>query len=212
MPSSNLTSKPAWIDTYNSEISYGFDASGLWFSGDNEGAFPVRTNLNIATDVAATITFTFIYNENCSDHGVCVFMQDNEPQWSWGPDTSRISIQYDCGTPELLGQNDGASSLYELTVGNTYTCVFTYDPATGVSAALYEGTEATGTPVDLLTLNEVLPEGVYNIALSADQDDTDYRSYFTSLTIETNEPVITRVFRAIHLPHRRREEIGRAHV
>lgn len=209
MVSSNLTSQPDWLETFTEgvTVAYGFDEDGMWFSGDAGAPYPVRTNYDITETDVTTLIFTFIHSSNCSDQGVCFFNKDNEPYWNWGEEASRIALNFNCGTPELAGQNATADSEYELTVGNTYTCKLVYDPSEAglITAYLYEGTSAAGEPVDTLSLQEKLPAGEYRIGFSADQDNEELRSYFTYAQIGESAPLITRVFRAVHLPRRRHE-------
>jgi len=93
-----------------------------------------------------------------------------------------------------------------MVIGTTYTGKLVYDPGAGtVTAYLYEGAAATGAPISTLTINETLPPGDYRVGFSSDQDDDEIRSYFTFASITDSSPTPSRVFRAIHLPHRRRD-------
>ena len=90
----------------------------------------------------------------------------------------------------------------------------TYNPvAETVTHELFEGSNASGSPVDTITLaNERLSAGAYRIGFHADLD-TDLasgeKSYFTYLEIsEGPVDTVTRVFRALHFPHRRREVVS----
>lgn len=213
MVSSNLTSQPAWLDTFvdGVTVAYGFDESGMWFSGDAGAPYPVRTNYDIADTDSVTVIFTFIHSDGCSDQGVCLFRSTNEPYWEWGEDSSRIALNYNCGVPELDGQASSVESDYEMTVGNTYTGKLVYDPSEAglVTAYLYEGASATGEPVNTISLVKKLPAGAYRIGFSADQDTAELRSYFTYLEISAGPDVLlTRVFRAAHFPRRRREIVS----
>jgi hypothetical protein len=148
-------------------------------------------------------------DEGCPDQGICFFKADVEPYWSWNDNTSRIAVQYNCGDPEINGQDaNNVGSEYELTVGDTYTARVTYNPvAETITHELFEGSSASGSPVDTLTLtNERLSAGAYRIGFHADLDtSTSEKAYFTYLEIsEGPEEIITRVFRVTHLPHRRR--------
>jgi len=73
------------------------------------------------------------------------------------------------------------------------------------------GSSASGSPVDTLTLNEErLSAGAYRIGFHADLDtSTSEKAYFTYLEIsEGPVEAVTRVFRAMHFPHRRREVVS----
>lgn len=216
--SSNLQSKPSWLDTFPDEdVAFGFDEGGMWFAGNASNApYPVRTNYDIDGDTTVVVIYTFVHaaiggeeGVACPDQGICFFKSDVEPYWSWGDDASRIAVQYDCGTPGINGQNENEmSSPYELTIGDTYTARVTYDPvAETITHELFEGSSVSGLPVNTIVLeNERLPAGAYRIGFHADFDlGLPDKAYFTQLEIsEGPEEIITRVFRVTHLPHRRR--------
>jgi hypothetical protein len=217
--SSNLQTQPAWLDTFpDADVLFGFDATGMWFSG-NAGAapYPIRTNYDIDGETTVVVIYTFVHadvDEGCPDQGICFFKADVEPYWSWGDNTSRIAVQYNCGDPEINGQENTVESDYALTVGDTYTARVTYNPvAETITHELFDGASVTDPLVDTLVLeNERLPAGAYRIGFHADLD-TDVvggeKSYFTYLEISA-EPIeiFTRVFRALHFPHRRREVVS----
>jgi hypothetical protein len=215
--SSNLQTQPSWLDTFpDADVEFGFDSTGMWFSGNASNApYPIRTNYDIDSDETVVVIYTFVHadvDEGCPDQGICFFKADVEPYWSWGDNTSRIAIQYNCGNPEINGQENTDESEYELTVGDTYTARVTYNPvAETVTHELFEGSSASGSPVDTLTLtNERLPAGAYRIGFHADLDtSTSEKAYFTYLEIgEGPVEAVTRVFRALHFPNRRREVVS----
>jgi hypothetical protein len=191
MNTSNLQSKPSWLDYYpNSEkttegVNFGFDSTGMWFSGNSNGiSYPIRTNYDISSNKRTEIIFSIIQG-NCADHSVCVFNPSIEPQWNWGTDSTRIAFAVNCGGPEINGitmEGEGGGS--NLINGETYTCKIVYDPSAGTfSYEVYNGTSATGAAINSLTLNQVLPEGPYRIGFDADQDADPTKSYFTYLSI-----------------------------
>jgi len=222
--SSNLKTKPSWLDTFpDSDVAFGFDSVGMWFTGDAEDApYPIRTNYDIDSDETVVVVYTFVHEiansetgGDCPDQGICFFKADVEPYWAWGENTSRIAIQYSCGDPEIEGQvENGVYSDYELTVGETYTARVTYNPvAETVTHELFDGSSVNATLVDTLTLtNERLPAGAYRIGFHADLDrniENSDKSYFTYLEIsEGPVEAVTRVFRALHFPNRRREVVS----
>jgi hypothetical protein len=222
MVSSNLTSQPYWLDTFPTESpAYGFDEGGMWFSGNATPSealaiYPIRTNYDINSEDRCDVIFTFTYtdvDEGCPDHGICFFKADAEPYWAWGNDVSRIAVQYDCGTPEIAGMSGSASNGYNLQIGQTYTARVIYWPANGyIIHELYEGTNIDGTMVDQLSLNERLDSGTpYRIGFDADMDaGLPDKAYFTylELSVDPPPPTQTRVFRALHFPHRRREVVS----
>lgn len=220
--SSNLQSKPSWLDTFPDEdVAFGFDEGGMWFSGNaSDAPYPVRTNYDIDSDTTVVVTYTFIHanvdaedGSACPDQGICFFKADVEPYWSWGDDASRIAVQYNCGHPIIEGQDNNSSSAeYNLTIGNTYTARVTYNPVEEtITHELFDGGTASGEPVDTFTLtNERLPAGAYRIGFHADLDTgVPDRAYFTYLEISDGPTdVETRVFRAMRFPHRRREVVS----
>ena len=220
--SSNLQTQPAWLDTFpDADVAFGFDATGMWFTGyANAAPYPIRTNYDIDGETPVVVMYTFLYTDvdgDCPDHGICFFKSDAEPYWDWSENTSRIAVQYDCGTPTVVGQvNDEESYLnseYTLTVGNTYTARVTYDPvAETITHELFVGSSPDPSDlVDTITLeNERLSAGTYRIGFHADLDtEINEKAYFTSLEISA-EPVeiFTRVFRSLHFPNRRREIVS----
>ena len=216
--SSNLQTQPPWLDTFPDEdVAFGFDSTGMWFAGNaSDAPYPVRTNYDIDSDETVVVIYTFTYNDvdgGCPDHGICFFKADVEPYWSWGDNASRIAVQYDCGTPEIVGQNENSiSAEYNLTVGDTYTARVTYNPAAEtITHELFEGASASGSPVDTTTLNsERLPAGSYRIGFHADLDtESNEKAYFTYVEISAGPiEAVTRVFRAMHFPRRRREVVS----
>jgi hypothetical protein len=194
----------------------------MWFTGDAADApYPIRTNYDIDSDETVVVIYTFVHDEvdiseggACPDQGICFFKADVEPYWSWGDNTSRIAVQYNCGGPEINGQENSVDSAYSLTVGDTYTARVTYNPvAETITHELFDGASVSAALVDTLTLtNERLSAGAYRIGFHADLDtdiESGEKSYFTYLEI-SDGPVeaVTRVFRALHFPHRRREVVS----
>jgi hypothetical protein len=216
--SSDLQTQPSWLETHeNEQVTYGFDEGGLWFAGNANGVpYPVRTNYDIDGETTVEVVYTFLYSnvdEGCPDHGICFFKADTDPYWSWSGDTTRIAAQYDCGWPEIAGQNgNGVNSNYGLQSGNTYTARLTYNPAAStITHELFTGTSASGSPADTITLeDERLSPGAYRVGFDADLDSNlPDKAYFTYLELSVG-PVeaITHVFRALHFPHRRREVVS----
>jgi hypothetical protein len=161
MLSSNLTSQPAWLETYPDEdVAFGFDSTGMWFAGNaSEAPYPIRTNYDIDGETTVVVIYTFVHanvDEGCPDQGICFFKADTEPYWSWGTNVSRIAVQYDCGGPEINGQAENSvNAEYSLTVGDTYTARVTYNPvAETITHELFEGSSVSGSPVDTITLAE----------------------------------------------------------
>lgn len=198
---SNLQSQPSWLSEFdNSDMSYQFDENGLGFFGNNNGGeggngvYPIRTNFDIDGGSLCTIIFTFTYNQNCADHGICIFNSNVVPIWEWQTETSRIAFEYNCGYPVIVGRFSDTYDGEEesdgiLEEGEIYTAKFVYDPINiSITAFTYQGTEASGTPIHTASLSEKLPEGKYRIGISCDADpgDSEEYSYFSYLSITTN--------------------------
>lgn len=188
---SNLKSKPSWLSFYpNAEkptegVNFGFDIDGMFFTGNSDGvSYPIRTNFDYPSNQAIKIVYTLLHNEGCSDHGVCIFKADTEPEWEWGNNATRISLNINCGIPELDGQGQGGEGGMYFTVGNYYTIEFGYIPLSNlVTVNIYDGPTTDSTLMGTLTLNERLPEGPYRVGFDADQDDGTPNSYFTFLSL-----------------------------
>lgn len=189
---SDLTSKPSWLSYYPTDnknvldTDYGFDSSGMWFSGDAGGcgdvSFPIRYNKTIASETKTTVIFT-ITQDFCTDQGMCFFNTGTEPSWNFGACSNRISINMDCNNVEINGLTmvDGGLDLGE--GGVPFTFKVTYDPpASSVTTEIYSGTDTSGSLLATYVLNERLPAGSYSIGFDADADDSN-RGYFTYLQI-----------------------------
>lgn len=195
--SSNLKNKPNYLNTYEVEtgktenIDFGFDAKGMWFTGNASNiSYPVRANFDFDSNDICEIIFTIDKNQGCSDHSVCIFNSWVQPKWSFEPDVSRIAYTMNCGSPQIIGQENSVINAGgegdELAPG-VYTIKFIYDPNKGsVSSWTFIGEGVDGEIVKNHILEEALPPGNYRIGFAADQDDTNYRSYFNKLKIFKN--------------------------
>ena len=186
---SYLTSKPTWLSYYPTAdkptegVNFGFGVDGMFFYGNADGvAYPIRTNFDYKSEAETTIIYSIVHGY-CADHGVCIYNTAYEPEWSWGPHPTRISMNVNCGTPELDGQSSGGEGPIGLTIGNTYTFKIKYVPKNSiVTVDIYDGASVNDTLITTLTLNERLPAGPYRVGFDADQDDSDI-SRFTFLEL-----------------------------
>lgn len=190
---STLRTKPSWLSYYPTDTKntlntdYGFNNTGMWFSGDSSGvAYPIRTNVLFSDTNTLTITFTFIHSnvdEGCPDQSVAIFNSEVEPEWEWGPNSTRISFSVDCGLPHLFGQSDDTFLDVSLSYGTYYTCVLQYNPGV-VTATLYEGESSSVPSIGTMLLYETLPEGPIKIGFDADLDTgLPDKSYFTYVSL-----------------------------
>jgi len=205
----NLTSKPCWLSTHETEtgqvenINFGFDQGGMWFSGDaggegEGGAYPIRTVMEFEANDVCEVIYTVDYQDGCSDQGICIFNVGTEPEWNWGSNETRIAFSINCPQPYIYGLTNSTSGTGgELEGGeggegaeytaNYYTFHFTYNPSEeSVEVVVYQGENTEGTVVNTLNLTEKLPEGNYRIGFAADQDNQDKKAYFTYIQILKN--------------------------
>jgi len=188
-----LTSKPTWLSYVpggkNQEgVQYGFDATGMFFAGnaDNDFAYPVQTNLRFHENETVEIIATIRFSQANNDHGIAIFSADTRPIWRAGADVSRIAFQFDAGIPVLYGQTTAntAPGIPLLSPGNWYTVKFGYNPGV-VTVETFAGNVASGSAIDVRTINETLPAGDYSIGFDADIDSAGVKSYFTNLIVRT---------------------------
>jgi hypothetical protein len=150
--------------------SRGFDPTGMYFAGNATG-YPIVNNFAIPQATTTTITFKFIQSESCSDQGVCVYLDGGTPNWQFGPDATRIAIQYSCAQPWVYGTTIFAGGAITLTIGETYIAEFTYNPTLGTSTLVTK--DLAGVILNTTSINQVLGAGNYRIGFSADSDDAD---------------------------------------
>lgn len=167
-------------------LSTGQNNFGIFFSGNagNEDiSYPIRTNFPIPGNTKVVVQIDMEVNDECSDFGLCVFEGDVQPRWAWGPETSRLSAQYNCPTPELNSFDESNSSDWSLPGPGTYRVRFTYDPQNTPNLTL-ETLDTSDTLLDTITLNGTLnTSNDYFVGFAADQDDEDKRTYVKNLII-----------------------------
>ena len=195
---STLLSKPSWMSYYPDgskptlDTNFGFDSGGMWFAGnaDSQHAYPIRTNVHFFETDAVEITATFEFDNIGDDHGLAIFLAETtQPYWRFTTDLSRIAFQYSVATPEIRGRTTSSvAGAPVLSIGNTYTIKFIYDPlaeSNNITVYTYEGADTSGTLLDTRTISETLPAGDYVIGFDADQDQNEIKSYYTNLTVKT---------------------------
>jgi hypothetical protein len=170
--------------------NFGWDSFGLWFGNEDggEGSYPVFTDFVIGENDAVIVEFNVNVQDECSDMGMCIYLDGTIPEWNYGADSTRIAAQFNCQTLELNGLVGQAVSLTNIPGTGMYHIRFTYIPAGGTKA-LYEIFSGTNTDnlVTSLTLNEVLGAGNYRVGFAADNGDA--RTYMSDLSITINEGV-----------------------
>lgn len=159
------------------DTNFGWDNDGVWFSGDateiTDYSYPIFTTFTIPPDKQVEVSVDFVYNDECSDFGLCFYQDDTVPEWQWESNITRIACQYDCELPYIYGLTTSISNDTGLLInGNTYTCHAIYDPNNNPTITL--NTILNGTIVDTLTLDDQVLTSAYRIGFSADQDNMEF--------------------------------------
>lgn len=173
------------------DINFGWDTNGVWFTGDagdSSPAYPIFTNFNISQNKKVVVTVDFVYNNGCSDFGLCFYQSNIIPQWRWGPNSTRIACQYDCFyQSNIYSLTNQFSSSTSFSVGNTYTSVVTYEPdSLSSNANITFQTYLGSTLVDTISGTITKLSSDYKIGFTADQDIQPIRTYIKNLTINVN--------------------------
>ena len=197
---STLTSKPTWLtitprspDRDTLDTDYGFNSTGMWFTGNNEEtlieqpAYPIHTTDSFPADVKTVVEFDLNLVSGEEDWGICVYPADGVPHWSWEEHPSRIAATVDCSTEPTVAQAEihgFYNSNYGDDVSDFNKARFTYDPVAELTT--FELLNADNEVTSRAQLPGRLPRDQnYMIGFDADWDEagpTD-KSYFTSLTI-----------------------------
>jgi len=196
----NLTIKPSWLSYYPGGsknifgTSFGFGGTGMFFTGDaNYPAYPIRTNFGFHQDEHVEITTTINFVHQGGDNSIAIFNSNVTPAFSFGANVTRIAFDSNFGTPVLGGlttANTAPAPVY--FAGNVYTVKFVYDrnATPSVTVSSFAGNTATGSPIDVRTLNEQLPLGLFTIGFDGDEDNPGQLAYFTDLSIKTYENIV----------------------
>ena len=180
------------------DTHYGFDSTGMWFTGDTEGtledqpAYPIHTRDAFPADVKVVVEFDVNKGDFQEDHSVCVYPANGVPHWSWSSHPSRIaamvdgSVEDDEYQAELNGLTDSSSGQL-VTDQDVARARFTYDPLAELTT--FELLDADGAVTSRCQTPGRLARGQdYMIGFDADWDNAGVgeRSYFTNLTITTS--------------------------
>jgi len=169
--------------------NFGWNSQGLWFGDAAEGdsaSYPVFTDFTIPQNSAVTVEFNVDWQDECSDIGVCIYLDGDTPQWAWGTNTSRISAQFDCLIPMIKGlTTDVQEQTNFITDPGMYHIRFIYNPAGGnkVTLELFSGTN-TDNLISSIVLNETL-DGAYRVGFASDNNGG--RTYISDLSIMVDE-------------------------
>jgi hypothetical protein len=204
--------KPDWLsitprspDRETLDTHYGFDGSGMWFTGNNEEtaddqpAYPIHTTASFPADAKAVVEFDISLVSGNEDWGVCVYPADGIPVWSWQPHPSRIAATVDTDSDgdivaqaELNGLTNNAEGANVLTA-DVAQARFTYDPLAELTT--FELLNSDGAVTSRCQVpGRLAPGKEYKIGFDADWDDagpTD-KSYFTNLNITVGSTNVTK--------------------
>jgi hypothetical protein len=171
---------------------FGWDSNGVWFTDafDNENAvssYPIFTDFTIAQNEPVIVEFDVDINSECSDMGVCVYVDGTDPEWDWDPNTTRIAAQFDCFNLTLNGRTTSETAEAGVPGSGVYTVTFMYTPTaeTDKVTVSYKA-QGSSEVIASLSLNEALPAGAYRVGFAADQDSSDVKTYMSHLLIDVN--------------------------
>ena len=180
------------------DTHYGFDSTGMWFTGDTEEtltdqpAYPIHTRDSFPADAKVVVEFDVNKGDFQEDHSVCVYPANGVPHWSWSSHPSRIAgfvdgdVEDDEYQAELSGLTGDSSGVY---VSDQYVsrARFTYDPLAELTK--FELLDVDGIVTSRCQTPGRLARGQdYMIGFDADWDNAGVgeRSYFSNLTITTS--------------------------
>ena len=172
---------------------FGWNSTGLWFTNANESdgdtSYPVFTNFTIPQNTSVVVEFDVNINDECSDVGVCVYVDGTTPEWAWSPNTTRIAAQFDCLNLELIGRTNEVVGQANVPDPGLYRVTFIYNPTASTDKVTisYAPAGSLSDVVETLTLNEALPTGPYRIGFAADQNSSSVKTYISYASINVND-------------------------
>ena len=172
--------------------NFGWDSDGLWFTDAQGGgaSYPVFTNFTINTADKVFVQFNVDIQTECSDMGLCVYLDGATPVWNYGTDSTRIAAQFDCSTPQIVGATESQSGGFSISNPGLHQVRFTYNPnaeTDKVVFSLYTLPEGIPTLVGTITANEALASGAYRVGFAADEDQDNAKTYISQLEISIND-------------------------
>lgn len=172
---------------------FGWNSTGLWFQNASEAdginSYPVFTNFTIPQNSSVVVEFDVNINDECSDVGVCVYVDGTTPQWAWDPNTTRIAAQFDCMNLELIGRTTEVAGQASVPEPGLYRVTFIYNPtaSTDKVTIAYAPAGSLSNVVETITLNEALPTGPYRVGFAADQNSSSVKTYISYASINVND-------------------------
>lgn len=178
--------------------NFGWDNYGVWFgptsnSAPNDESYPIFTNFTIPSETPIEISVDVEADASCSDLGLALYVDGTTPYWSFGPNQSAITAQFNCPNVELWGASSGGYGPGGSFPGpGTYRYVLAYNPLLESSQVTFSVYDNQNQVVAGMALDERLPQGPnYRIGFAADMDSGDDtagrdRSYMSNLQIILN--------------------------
>lgn len=197
--------RPDWLmitprgpDRDGLDTDYGFNGTGMWFTGDTEAtasdapSYPIHTRDAIPADAKVVVEFDISLVSGQEDWSICVYPANGVPHWAWNPHPSRIAAIIDCSDDPVVAQAEihgFNSENYGVDVSSSDIdrARFTYDPLAELTTL--ELLDADGAVTSRAQLPGRLARNQdYMIGFDADWDEAGPgdKSYFTNLTITTS--------------------------
>jgi len=176
--------------------NFGWNDSGVWFSGNSEEyspGYPIFTNFTIPATSKVEVNVDFVYNDASSNFSMCIYNNTEVPHWSSSPQQTRIACQYDGSIPRIYGYYATQQSGFRLSVGTTYTCQMIYEVNTQANEKVINITMNTLINNDLFNSINITQ---YNfeefnhpcrIGFTADQPNINKKTYIKNLKISVND-------------------------
>lgn len=179
----------------------GYTSNGFYINGDtgsNVYGYPVRTNINIPGTHGFKLRVSIYRNEQCDDHGFCIFRTGVTPQWSWAANGTRWALQNDCAQPKVFPASGSVASSginINPTSGTTnpqWWSVEIHMPtsSSSITTKYFNGYNTFSiTPTITMTSSNpfsflsIISTSTYNIGFDSDQDNTSYQPKYKEMTI-----------------------------
>jgi hypothetical protein len=186
----DLTYLPFYLSTSVVEnLEYGCDDEGLWFAGEGAGGYPIKTNVPIPSSAVTEVVFIVDHNYFCSDQGICFYNLNDNPEWDWGTNSTRIAFSINCPEPYIYGKTVQTSAGEILVDPEYFTFKVTYNPThptDKVVAVIYQGKGTDSDPLSTISIDEALTAGNYGVGIGSDNDESKIKSYYKYLSIKVD--------------------------
>ena len=201
------TTLPSFLSRYSTTRKsitsnyVGYTTNGLYINGDtgtNVDAYPVRTNFNIPGFNGFKLRVSIYRNQQCDDHGFCIFKTGTTPQWNWNVNSTRWAIQNNCARP-IVYPPSGSATNTNVTLnpisGTTNAQWYSVEihmptSSSDITTKYYSGfnsffgtTVITNTSSNPFSALGITSSDTYNIGFDTDQDSTSYQPKYRNMTI-----------------------------